>query len=270
MKSISVLIQTYNEEKNIAHALDSVLFAHEIFVVDNFSSDKTPDIVKNYPQAQLFQRNFDGYAQQKNWALDHLPFTSDWILILDADERETSEGAQELLRISANTESVECWYANRRFYFLGRSIKHAGWYPSWNLRFFKRGYARYEDRTVDEHMIPAGRIGYLANDLIHEDKKGIEDWIAKHNRYSSLEAHERISNTRRLNGSIISKNPVERKRALKDIFYRLPGRPFLRFFIMYILQLGFLDGYPGFVFCILRGIQEFHISTKMNELKRLC
>lgn len=268
MNRVSILIQTYNEEKNLRHALESCVWAHEIFVVDNFSVDATPDIVKEYPNAQLFQREFDGYAKQKNWALSNLPIRGEWVFILDADENLTSKGAMELQKIASDPISAECWYVNRRFYFLGRWIRHAGWYPSWNLRFFKKGFARYEERGVDEHMIPAGRVAYLTEDLIHEDRKGLEDWIAKHNNYSTLEAQERIPRNTTIQGSLLSKNPVERKRALKNFFYHLPGRPLLRFCIMYILQRGFLDGYQGFVFCVLRGIQEFHISVKMKELKQ--
>ena len=266
MNRISVLIQSYNEETNIRHALESCAWADEIFVVDNFSSDATPDIVKSFSNTHLVQRKFDGYAKQKNWALDTLPFTGEWICILDADECITPELRDELVRVTSDSLSPECWYVNRRFYFLGRWIRHAGWYPSWSLRFFKKSAARYEDRGVDEHMIPSGSVGYIAKDLIHEDHKGLEAWIKKHNRYSSLEATERIRPTETLDGSLFSRNPVEQKRALKNIFYRLPGRPFLRFFIMYVIQRGFLDGYPGFVFCILRGIQEFHISIKLKEL----
>ncbi len=267
MSRISVLIQSKSEEKNIGAALESCSWAHEVFVVDNFSADATPEIVRSYSNTRLIQREFDGYAQQKNWALDYLPISSEWVFILDADERVPPELAQELQLIADDPSSTECWYVNRRFYFLGRWIKHAGWYPSWNLRFFKKGHARYEERAVDEHMIATGRIAYLKNDLIHNDRRGLEDWIAKHNRYSSLEAAERVHGASRLTGRLFSKNPVERKRALKNLFYRLPGRPFVRFLAMYIFQLGFLDGYQGFVFCVLRGVQEFHISVKMRELK---
>ncbi|MDO8490203.1 MAG: glycosyltransferase family 2 protein [bacterium] len=270
MRTISILIQTKNEEQNLRATLESCSWAREVFVVDNYSTDQTVEIAKTFPNVAIVEREFDGYARQKNWGLANLPITGEWVFILDADERMTPDLVREIEQIATSTESKECWYVNRRFIFLGRWIRHAGWYPSWNMRFFKKGTARYEERGVDEHMITSGRIGYLQNDLIHEDHKGLDAWIAKHNRYSTLEAHERLSkNTSTLKGSIFSKDPVERKRAMKNLFYRLPSRPFLRFFIMYVLQLGFLDGYPGFVFCVLRGVQEFHISVKMRELRRV-
>lgn len=268
MTGISILIQTFNEEKNIRAALTSCTWADEVVVVDNYSMDDTPTIVGEFSNARLIQRPFDGYAAQKNWALSSLQFTGAWMFILDADERITPELQTELRSIASGAVALDCWYVNRRFYFLGRWIRHCGWYPSWSLRFFKKGTARYEERGVDEHMIPSGTIAYLTHDLIHEDRKGLEAWIAKHNRYSTLEAYEQCARTDGLQSSFFSRNPVERKRALKQMFYRIPGRPFLRFFVMYVLQLGFLDGYPGFVFCVLRGIQEFHISIKMREIKK--
>lgn len=267
MHRISVLIQAKNEEKNIGHALESCRWAREIFVVDNFSTDATVEIVRAYTNTQLTQRDFDGYAAQKNWALSSLPISGDWVLILDADETVPDPLASELQTIARNPDAPECWYVNRRFIFLGKWIKHCGWYPSWNLRFFKKGFARYEERAVDEHMIASGRISYLKHDLIHDDHRGLEQWIAKHNQYSSLEAHERVSGRESLPASLRSKNPVGRKRAMKNVFYRLPGRPLIRFVAMYFFQFGFLDGYPGFVFCVLRAIQEFHISIKIKEMR---
>lgn len=268
MTGISILIQAFNEEKNIRHALESCMWADEVIVIDNYSTDDAARIVGEFPNARVIQRHFEGYAAQKNWALSNLQFFGDWIFILDADERITPDLRAEIQRIVNSPSAAGCWYVNRRFYFLGRWIRHCGWYPSWSLRFFKKGCARYEERGVDEHMIPSGPIAYLKNDLIHEDHKDLEAWIAKHNRYSTLEAHEQCARTDGVRSSLLSRNPVERKRALKQIFYSIPGRPFLRFFIMYIVQLGFLDGYPGFVFCILRGIQEFHISIKIRELNQ--
>lgn len=266
MSTLSVLIQTKNEEKNIRRALESCRFAKAIFVVDNYSTDTTAEIVKEFSNARLLQRKFDGYARQKNWALASLPFETDWIFILDADEVITMELQAEL--IEKTQGEIPCWYVNRRFIFLNRWIRHAGWYPSWSLRFFKRGYAVYEERSMDEHMIPSGQVGYLKNDLIHEDQNGLEAWIAKHNRYSSLEALEQMRvRSHELQGSLFSRDPILRKRTLKKIFYALPFRPLLRFLGMYIFQLGFLDGYQGFVFCVLRGVQEFHISIKIREQK---
>lgn len=266
---ISILIPTLNEEKNIRYALESVKWASEIFVVDSFSIDKTEEICKEYLNVKFIQHKFEGYAKQKNWALDNLPWSNEWIFILDADEQITPELKEELVSIINNPQNdIECWYVNRRFIFLGKWIKHCGWYPSWNLRFFKKGKARYEDRAVDEHMIASGKVGYLKSDMIHEDHKGISAWIAKHNKYSTLEAEEQMK--KRETGfrtKFFGAGPVEKKRVLKNLFYKLPCRPILRFLYMYFYKLGFLDGYAGFVFCVLRAFQEFYINIKIKELK---
>ena len=268
MNQITVIIQAKNEEKNIRAALASCTFAQQVFIIDNFSTDQTASIVRGFANTHLTQREFDGYATQKNWALAHLPISTEWILFLDADEVIPRSLSEELTRIACDPSSADCWYVNRRFYFLGRWIKHGGWYPSWHLRFFRRGEAVYEQRNIDEHMIPHGTVGYLENDLSHEDMNGLERWIDKHNTYSSFHAKEIFSKNRSgFTGNLLSTHPVERKRALKIFFYRLPFRPLLRFFVMYVIQGGFLDGYQGFIFCALRAIQEFHINIKLKELK---
>ena len=131
----------------------------------------------------------------------------------------------------------------------------------------QKSAARYEDRGVDEHMIPSGSVGYIAKDLIHEDHKGLEAWIKNITATHRLRRQNAYAQPRRSTVHFFPGNPVEQKRALKIFFTGCRGGPFLRFFIMYVIQRGFLDGYPGFVFCILRGIQEFRISIKLKELE---
>ncbi len=265
---ITVIIPTKNEEANIRCALESCMWAQKIFVVDNFSSDATQSIAGAFANVELVQRPFDGYAKQKNWALVNLPIQTEWILFLDADEAVSPPLAEELQSIAQKPSSPDCWYVNRRFIFLNTWIKHGGWYPSWNLRFFRHGKAFYEERDVDEHMISSSQCAYAKHDLIHENRKGIHDWIAKHNTYSTLQAQELYADTSKgLKGNLFSRHPVERKRALKRLFYQLPFRPLLRFLVMYVVQLGLLDGKAGFAFCALRAIQEFHINIKLKEMK---
>lgn len=273
--NLSVLIPTHNEEKNIKYALDTVKWADEVFIIDSFSTDRTLEIVKEYPNVKVFQHKFENYSAQKNWALDNLPWSNARLFILDADERITPELKEEILEIIANPKTKENgFYVNRRVIFLGRWLRHCGWYPSWNLRLFRRGRARYEDRAVGEHMLVDGKTGYLKNDIIHENHKGLFDWIEKHNRYSSFEAKElyQLLYSKKetgLKSSFFGKH-LERKRAFRERIWPrlpLPLLPLLRFFQMYFLQLGFLDGYQGFVFCSLEAIYEFQIAIKLRELK---
>lgn len=271
--NVSVLIPTLNEEKNISHAVESVQWADEIFIIDAFSADKTLEIARTYPNVQTFQHKWENYSQQKNWALDNLPFSNEWIFILDADERVAPELRDEIIKVVNNPYTEESgFYVNRRFIFLGKWIKHCGWYPSWNLRLFRRGRARYEDRAVNEHMICEEPIRYLKHDMIHENFQNLEDWLAKHNRYSTLEAKEFLRQSRQtgLKASLFSKGSVERKRAIREkIVNYLPFRPLFLFVYLYIFRLGFLDGKIGFYFCCLRAIQQFHIDLKIKELRKL-
>jgi glycosyltransferase involved in cell wall biosynthesis len=267
--NISVLIPTYNEEKNIRYALESVSFASEVFVVDSFSSDATQKIVEEYPYATFVQHKFENYSKQKNWALDTLPFTNEWILILDADEQITSGLQGEILNVISKTNDIVAYYINRRFIFLKKWIRYCGWYPSWNLRLFKKGRARYEERSVNEHMIAQGRTGYLKHDMLHDNHKSLAEWIEKHNKYSTMEAEEYFKkNNTGLDKAILGSGPVSRKRALKEkVFYRLPFRPLVLFLYLYVFRLGFLDGAIGFIFCCLRAVQQFHIDVKIKEIQ---
>ncbi len=268
---LSVLVTTYNQEANIARCLESVAgWAAEVCVLDSFSTDATTAIVGLYP-VTLRQRRFDDFASNKNWALEHLPWTHDWLLILDADEIIAPELQQEIREALRAPGGSAGFYLNRRVYFLGRWLRHCGWYPNWNLRLFRHRLGRYESRKVHEHLILRGKAGYLKHDLIHDDRRGVAAWIDRHNRFSSLEAQERLALLRGKSHSAfhgsLSGGPVERRRFLKErVFLWLPAKPILWFLYLYIFRLGFLDGCAGLHFCFLQAIQEYQVSLKMREM----
>ena len=280
---VSVIIPVKNEERNIAAAIESVLWADEIWVVDSHSTDRTADIARLYTE-HIVQFDYTGsYPRKKNWALDSLPFANDWVLILDADERVTPELKSEIRRVLENaaTSSVDGYYINRKLIFLGRWIKHCGWYPSWNLRLFKHRLGRYEkletedvsnagDVEVHEHIVLDGKAAYLETDLLHEDFKSVFHFVERHNRYSNWDARVYYNALRGQHGSeSIGASwfgaPVERKRALKKLWVRMPFRPALRFLWMYVVRLGFLDGRAGLIFCTLMSMHEAVISAKLYE-----
>jgi len=271
---IGVLIPTKDEELNLPHALESVRgWASEVFVLDAGSSDGTQEVAERYG-ATFVTRPWEGFARQKNWGIANLPFASDWIFILDADECVTSELRDELLRVQGAENVAEAgFYVNRHLVFLGRPIHHCGYYPSWNLRFFRRGHARYEDRAVHEHMIVDGPVGYLKGEMVHWDRRGIEWYIAKHNHYSTLEAKEmlRLRAEKRGPGAIgsILRDPIARRRWVKERMWPwLPARWFWRWVFMYLLRAGFLDGLAGFHFCLVLAAYEHQITIKMLEQDR--
>lgn len=271
---VSVLIPTFNEELNLPGCLASVCaWAEDVWVVDSYSEDRTVEIARE-AGAHLVQHRFQGYAQQKNWALENLAFRSEWLLILDADERVSPELVKEILAIVAlDGNGYDGFYVNRKLIFYGKWIKHCGWYPSWNLRLFRRNCGRYEQREVHEHLLLNGAVGYCQHDLIHEDLRDMSFWIAKHNRYSTHEAHElnRVRHGMSTAGIKISlfKGNVERKRFIKErIWPYLPGRAYLFFFYTYFLRLGFLDGKHGLLFCQMHAIFEQFTAAKLWEIEQ--
>lgn len=272
--SLDVVIITRNEEANIAGCLQSVRWADELFVVDSLSTDRTVEIAKSMG-AQVYLHPFEGYAQQRNWALQNLPFSHDWVLMLDADERIPSALAEEVTQAIGNDgHGYAGFYLKYRHIFLGRFLRHGGLYPTWLLRLYKRRLVRFEERPVNEHVILEGRAGYLSQPFDHQDLRPLSDWVARHNRYADLEADEYLRE--RFQGGYQDSIPVrfwgmqaERKRWIKlHVWNRLPLllRPFLFFFRNYILKGGFLDGREGFIYHVLWSFWvRFLIDAKIIE-----
>jgi glycosyltransferase involved in cell wall biosynthesis len=270
---VSVLVPTLDEELNLPDCLDCLSWADQIFVVDSYSNDRTVQIARGFG-VHVVQHAFESYSRQKNWALETLPFRNEWVLIVDADERVTPELRAEIETLLPNA-SREGYYVNRRFIFLGRWIRHAGWYPSWNLRLFRHRLGRYDDREVHEHVILDGKAGYLRNDLLHLDRRGLDAFVARHNRYSTLEAAARFKaetdalDRARLPVSLLA-SPVQRKRFLRErVWPNLPAKPLALFLYMYVLRRGFLDGTPGLALCVFHAFQEFMVGLKLAEHRRL-
>jgi len=275
MSNIEVIIPVKNEEINLPFALASVQeWADRVWVIDSESTDKTCEIAKD-AGAELVVKPWLGYAKQKNWALDTLDLKADWIFFLDADEAILPELRDELLAIaSKDVDKVNesAFNINRYFIFLGKRIRHCGYYPSWNVRFFKRGKARYEEREVHEHMVVDGETSYLKGHMEHYDRRGLELYMAKHNHYSTLEAIEILQQATTKDETIDAKlfgSAQQRRRWIKrHIYPRLPARWLFRFFWMYLLRLGFLDGINGLRFCLFISSYELLISLKTVELQQ--
>ena len=294
MKSpLSVIILTYNEEIHIGRLLENIAgFADEVFIVDSYSTDKTLEIAEKY-EAKIIQHPFENQAQQFNWALDNLNIKNEWILRLDADEYLTPELKNEIADVLLNTETsdvskidgdvrtsdvqnINGFYIKRRVYFMGRWIKHGGYYPAWFLRLFKKGKARSEQRAMDEHIVLLdGKAEKLKNDFIDDNRKDLTWWIGKHNNYASREVEEVLKETRNkrqeINAGGIS-GQTARKRWMKDNFYyRLPlfFRAFWYFCHRYFFRLGFLDGKEGLIWHFLQGFwYRFLVDSKIYEMKR--
>jgi len=273
---ISVLIPARNEAANLAACLASVAWCDDLVVVDSGSTDGTPDIARAQG-ARVVDFRWDGrFPKKKNWALANVPWKNDWVFIIDADERATPE-LEAAMRAALNQSRHQGFYVNRRFWFLDGWLNHCGYYPSWNLRFFRHALGRYEqpaggagggagDNEVHEHVELKGSAGYLAGEMEHYAFPDIATWVEKHNRYSNWEARLQLASAgedaRGLDPGLV------RKRRLRRLAWALPFRPALRFLYHYIWRAGFLDGYRGFVFCRLMGWYEFLCATKARELRR--
>lgn len=272
---IAVILLTLNEERNIAQALDSVRdWANEIFVLDSLSTDRTLEIAGRYG-CHIVVNKFENYAKQRNYALDHLAIRSEWVLFLDADEWLPDALKREISAVVAGSREENGFYINRRLIWMGRWIRR-GYYPCWILRLFRHGKGRCEDRAVNEHLLVEGRTGKLRNDFIHEDRKGMTDWIAKQNRYATFEAQGLLDthcspNSREIEPRLFG-TQVQRKRWLRQkVWNRLPAliRPFFYFFYRYVLAGGFLDGKGAFVYHFLQALWfPLLIDVKYLELKR--
>jgi glycosyltransferase involved in cell wall biosynthesis len=277
---ISVLVPMLNEEANIRACLESVQFCDEIWVVDSHSRDQSPAMARDLG-AQVVQFDYvRGGPKKKNWALANLPFNHPWVLIIDCDERVPPELEVEIRAAVAQPGECSGFHLNRRVFFLGRWLRHC-WYPSWNLRLFQHRLGRYEvlesgrleagDNEVHEHVLLQGKAGFLKHDLLHYDYRSLHHFIERHNRYSTWEAEHRLRDLAGRGEGLRARlwgGPLERRRWLKRLFLRLPGKPLWRFLYTYAVRRGFLDGYPGFLISVYMAIYEFEIGMKMYELRQ--
>ncbi len=274
---VSVLVPIKNEAANLPRCLGCVQWADEIFVVDSRSTDGSAEIAQRHG-AKVVQFEFNGtWPKKKNWALEHLPFKNNWVFILDADEVLPAEAETEFARAIANAGEIVGYWINRRFFFLGRWLRHS-YYPNWNLRLFPHSLGRYErltgadtksgDNEVHEHVVVQGPTARLKCEIDHYAFPSIEVFIEKHNRYSNWEARVAADELLGKSSGELGSAPVERRRRLKMISQRLPFRPLLRFLYIYIWQKGFLDGRDGYYFARLHAVYEFLSVAKTYELRR--
>lgn len=270
---LTVIVPTRNEHRNIKDCLASAAFAADRVVFDSYSDDDTTQLAKE-AGARVIQRHFDVFSTHKNWAIDHIDTPYEWVMFLDADERIPADLSEEIAAIVTGESDADGYYVARQNLFAGKWIRHGGMYPDWQLRLFRKGKARYEDRIVHEHMLVDGASGFLKNHLIHHDYKGIERYFERHNHYTSLEAVEIIRAERAsakgdtIGASLWARGP-RRRRAIKQFAYRYaPGRALLVFIYMYLFRLGFLDGRIGFRYCLIRAFHEYQISLKLLELRQ--
>ena len=271
---ISLFVPCKNEEANLERCLGSVSWANEIFVVDSQSNDRTTKIAQEHDAIVVQFEYKGGWPKKKNWALENLPFSHEWVLILDADECLPFEAEEEIRKIVTNRNEMHSGYwINRRYFFLGKPLKHA-YFPNWNLRLFKHKLGRYEkitelntdsgDNEIHEHVIVKGTTGRLTSIMDHYAFPTIDSFVEKHNRYSNWEAV--VESSAEDDETALQHDGVKGKRRLRKVFRKLPFRPTLRFLYVYLCQKGILDGWRGYVFARLHAQYEFLSQAKAKAI----
>ena len=279
---VSVIVAARNEAHNLPRCLESLRQAGEVYVIDSQSTDASAEIAESFG-AQVIQFHYQGgWPKKRQWAIDSLDFTYDWILLIDADEALTPELVVEIQKAIQNP-GVDGYYIRLRMFFLGRELGHSG-ASFYKLSLFRRGKAHFEcrlkeqdesmaDMEVHEHVVgnSNAKVGQLRHALVHHNVESLSRYIQKHDKYSNWDARvwfEGKASTRELVPSPFG-SQAQRRRWLRKLFFCVPGSPALFFFYKYIMCLGFLDGVPGLIYCGFQGIQFFHIKAKIYELKVL-
>ncbi len=269
MTPVTVIVLTHHEEPNIFDCLRSVAWAEDVIVVDSGSTDATlAEATRARPDVRTFTHPFQDFGDQRNWALDQTAPRHEWVLFLDADERCTPELAASIhTAISRNSQTVGYYLCYKNF-FLGTWLKRCTRFPTWQLRLLKRGEVRYEKMGHGQREVTTGPLDYLQEPYDHYGfSQGVAHWIARHNTYSSEEIGLILQlRTQPLAlRDLRSSDRVARTRCLKRIASRLPCRPLIGFCYLYIWKRGFLDGYAGLMFCLLRLTHELHMVVKLAE-----
>ena len=228
--------------------LASVQWCDEILVVDSFSTDNTLELAAKF-HPRIIQREYINSASQKNWAIPQA--AHEWILLVDADERVTPELKNEIQQILRNdTPDCDAYWIHRKNYFMGKEIRYSGWQRDKVIRLFKRDTCRYEEKQVHAEIITTGKTGKLKNKLIHNTFRDIFHYLEKWDRYSTWSANDADKKTGNIN------------------FYHFIIKPGFRFWKHYIIDLGFLDGYTGFIVCSLAAKGVFMRYVKLYGMRK--
>ena len=247
METISVIIITQNEADQIRECLKSVTWADEIIVVDGGSTDNTVALCREYT-SHVLENPWPGYARQKQFALDHA--TRSWVLSIDSDERVSDPLMNEIKDILKNpSPQIDGYYMPRLSTFLGKPIRHGGWYPGYQLRLFRREKTTVRQSRVHEGFLVDGQCGHLKNDLLHYTHHTIEASLSRMNRYSSLEAEDRW----------------ESGRGRRVAWLEILTHPLSAFLRQFIHLRGFKDGMHGFILAVVTSMVKMALYLKLWE-----
>ena len=240
---VSATIITYNEERNLSRALESLRCADEIVVVDSGSSDRTVEIAQRLG-ARVIESTWQGYAKQKNFAADSA--SHDWILSLDADESLSEALEAEIWRLKKTGPQFDAYTMPRLAQYLGKWIRHSGWYPDRKVRLYDRRKAQWVGEYVHESVAVNGTVGHLDANLLHFTCESLSEHMKTMDRYTTLAAEQLVESGRTVT------------------WWRLIFEPPWTFFRSYILKLGFLDGVEGLAIANMAALYNFLKYAKVR------
>lgn len=248
--NLSAIIIAKNEEKNLQVCLKSLsnVIDDIVVLIDSTTTDNSFQVVSSFPNMNCEIVQWQGYAKTKAYAVSKTKF--DWIFWIDADEELTPGLVNELKEFKNNEPKYNCYDVARRAYFLGKWIKHSGWYPARIKRMFNKQFVCFDEKEVHEGLIVKGEIGHLKNDINHYTDPNIEHYFEKYNVYTSLAAKDLLKK-----GKLASKS---------DLYLR----PLFLFLKMYIFRLGFMDGLHGFILALFSSSYVFTKYCKLWELNK--
>ena len=244
MSKITAIIPSFNEEHNIEGAIKSCLFADEIIVVDSFSTDRTVEIIRRFPQVKLLEHEYIHSAAQKNWTIPQA--SHEWIFLLDADERTTPELIEEMKSTINKNPNEAAFWIGRDNYFMDKKLNYI-WGGDAVIRLFRKSLCRYENKNVHAEILADGPIGHLSGRLKHDtyEGKGLEAHLVKGLRYTTWAAMDRVNKIKKIT------------------LYHLLVKPFFAFLKRYVLERGFLDGKQGFIISCMGSWNVFIRNVKI-------
>jgi glycosyltransferase involved in cell wall biosynthesis len=266
---VTVIILTLNEEANITACLESCAWSDDVHIVDSGSRDRTVELAEHLG-ASVHRHAFRSFADQRNWAIDHVPARHDWVFHLDADERFTPELVGEIDRVLGGGPAEAGFYVANQLIFMGRWIRRASGYPAYQMRLFHRRRMRFVDHGHGQREDGRGAVGTLDSPYLHYNfAKGLDDWYERHNRYSAEEVRRILASPPgavRLRG-LLGRDPVARRRALKEAAAHVPFRPMLRRLHALVLRGAILEGEAGRTYAALLGAYEQMIQLKLRAAR---
>ncbi len=248
MSKLSVIVVTFNEEKNIERCLRSVRWADEIVVVDSFSADRTIELAKKYTKA-VFQFKYPGYSKQVERGMERA--TGDWFFILDADEEVSEELASSIKMTVADPAAKDGYYASRKINVFGKWIEHGGWSPDWQFRLVRRDKCVAEHQEVHGAFTTRGSKGHLQGVLYHYTYPTIESYLEKLNDYTSLHVS----------------NKLKEHPALEVRWHKIVLSPASEFFRTYVVKKGYKDGMEGFILSVCSALYTLGLYAKAWEYR---